>query len=459
VSRLLNLSILSGSLPVAMTVIGMVALILLLVRTETQWWSRQVVSSVLATVLLTALLFGTLHWWRPFPDPLPLHVWSWISIGIFALALGTARATRARHAATALAVVEVACVILLAALQINAYYGYRPTLGSAFGHSGVRQTDFAQIARTRPTLPTAGPRRPLDQTWVPPRGLPGNGQISQVRIPGSRSGFPARPAWLYVPPAYAANPRPLLPVLVLIAGQPGGPEDWFIAGRLASVLDEFASTHSGLAPVVLVPDATGSTLGNSLCLDSRLANAESYLTHDVPDWIRTHLQVDPDTSRWAVGGFSFGGTCALQLAVRAPHLYPTFLDISGQLEPTLGDHTRTVKSAFGGNEQEFAAVNPLAELSHARFPTTEALIAFGANDQEYGPQARRVADAARSAGMTVTFAPIAGGHSWTVAVTALRELLPSVGQRAGLNGPAPLLHGHPATAPRGFRAWASAGEH
>ncbi|HZZ52541.1 MAG TPA: alpha/beta hydrolase-fold protein [Pseudonocardia sp.] len=497
---LVNLSVLTGALPVAMAALGELAWLSLLVRLDRHWWYRQVMASALGTVLVTSLVFGVLKWWQPFPDPLPAHVWAWIGIGLFAVCLGVARTTwrrpeprrrgllsvvrrwtghrpaEERPAAgypgtgyrTTMArrirtvtrtVLAVICVVLLAALKINSYYGYRPTLGSALGYSGVQQTDFAQIAPARPTLAPAGPRLALDRNWVPPAGLPKTGQISQVRIPGVRSRFPARPAWLYVPPAYTANPRPLLPVLVLIAGQPGGPEDWFIAGRLASVLDEFASTHSGLAPIVLVPDATGSALGNSLCLDSRLGNSETYLTHDVPDWIRAHLQVDPDTSRWTVGGFSFGGTCALQLAVRAPHLFPTFLDISGQVEPTLGDRARTVRMAFGGNERQFDSVDPLIELSHTRLPTTEALIAFGADDREYGPQADQVAEATRSAGMTVVLAPVPGGHSWTVAITALRELLPRVSQRAGLIGPAELPVRHPTPTPRGFRPLAVAGDH
>jgi S-formylglutathione hydrolase FrmB len=126
-----------------------------------------------------------------------------------------------------------------------------------------------------------------------------------------------------------------LPVLVLIAGQPGGPQDWVFAGRLAAVMDAFAAAHQGLAPVVVVPDVTGSALGNTLCLDSRLGAAETYLADDVPEW--TASMLDVDTSRLAIGGFSFGGTCALQLSLRRPEVFHTFLDVSGQLAPTLGD--------------------------------------------------------------------------------------------------------------------------
>ena len=65
-----------------------------------------------------------------------------------------------------------------------------------------------------------------------------------------------------------------------------------------------------------------------------------HLAQDVPAWITTHLQVDRDPTNWAIGGLSLGGTCALQMATNYTDVYPTFLDLSGDPEPTLGDHQR-----------------------------------------------------------------------------------------------------------------------
>ncbi|WP_407812297.1 alpha/beta hydrolase-fold protein, partial [Staphylococcus aureus] len=93
-----------------------------------------------------------------------------------------------------------------------------------------------------------------------------------VTIAGTVSGFSARDAEIYLPPAYFTNPRPELPVLVLLAGQPGAPEDWLQGGRLVQTMDTYAAAHSGLAPVVVVADGTGSELANPLCVDSQLGN-------------------------------------------------------------------------------------------------------------------------------------------------------------------------------------------
>jgi pimeloyl-ACP methyl ester carboxylesterase len=113
-------------------------------------------------------------------------------------------------------------------------------------------------------------------------------------------------------------------------------------------------------------------------MDSHLGNAETYLADDVPAWAKANLQID--LSHLAVGGFSFGGTCALQLALRRPDVYPTFLDISGQAQPTLGDHTQTVQQAFGGDEAAFDRSDPLHELVTTRYPGTAGVFAAGRDD-------------------------------------------------------------------------------
>ncbi|MFV8161296.1 hypothetical protein [Mycobacteroides abscessus] len=71
---------------------------------------------------------------------------------------------------------------------------------------------------------------PLLARWDKPAGLPVRGTVATALIPGAISEFSGRPAEIYLPPAYFNDPRPQLPVLVLIASQPGGPRDWLSGG-------------------------------------------------------------------------------------------------------------------------------------------------------------------------------------------------------------------------------------
>jgi S-formylglutathione hydrolase FrmB len=180
------------------------------------------------------------------------------------------------------------------------------------------------------------------------------------------------------------------------------------------MMDGFARRHNGLAPVVVMPDDLGSQFANPLCLNSRLGDVQTYLTVDVPNWITSHLQVRPPGHGWAIGGFSQGGTCAIQLSTQAPRLYRFFVDISGQAGPTLGSRQRTISRAFGGDAAAFARVDPVVVLAHTRFPRNAGVFAAGANDPVFTPQQRIVYLAARHAGMKVTFMVLPGGHNWRV---------------------------------------------
>lgn len=265
--------------------------------------------------------------------------------------------------------------------------------------------------------------------------MPAHGALTEVNIPAPKSGFTARPAWVYLPPAYLTARRPLLPVLMMVSGEPGSPRDWLDGGLLAQQMDQWAAAHSGLAPVVVMPDSLGGLTDNPLCMDSRLGRVDTYLTRDVPAWIFSSLQVDTNTAHWAVGGLSAGGTCALQLAVAHPALFPTFVDESGQREPTLGGHARTVAATFGGDEAAFDAVDPLHELARNRYPDSAGVVVVGKQDAEYRPQAREVAAAARAAGMSIKYAELPGTHNWPFWRGAFWRELPWLAARMGLVAP------------------------
>ena len=432
-SPFLDASVIAGPLPTVIEAVGAVGGLGLLVGRSRVWWLRAVSLAVVTGVVVAATLGLAVAVLHPFPDLLPTRILAWVAVLAVAVGLGWAR-RRDGWLRLALAMLAVVAVFGMCAMKVNAFYGYRPTLGTALGVAAANQVDLAQLP-SRPPLWTARPPQALARSWHAPPGMPRTGRISTVTIPGGRSRFPARPAWLYLPPAYLGSIRAKLPVLVLIPGQPGGPQDWLLAGRLAAVMDAFAAAHDGLAPVVVVPDATGSSLGNTLCLDSRLGAAETYVADDVPAWAAGHLEVDD--AHFAIGGFSFGGTCALQLALRRPDVFRTFLDISGQAHPTLGDPAGTVAAAFGGDVAAYHRVDPLDELRARAYPGTAGVFVVGRDDGIYRPQAEQVAAAARAAGVGVTLLEVPGEHSWSIASHALASTLAWLAGRTEILDPQP----------------------
>lgn len=455
---ILELDLLSGPLPVAISLLGAAALGFLLARKSGRWLLFAAASAAAAFLLAWIACWAAIHVFFFWSEDLPLRVVAVVALVLWAVALGgtTAlagvrrRGTRRRAAATApaapwpspspaptlrrriLALLSTAVIFLTAATALNVMYGDTPTVGALLGRHPQA------IEEPPPALQHAGAPMFMGTAvaarWQAPPGLPAEGRVLSVPIPGTESGLAARNAVVYLPPAYAAARRPILPVLVLVAGQPGSPESWLRSTSLVHQLDAFAAAHGGLAPLVVIPDPNGSDNANTMCMDSALGLADTYMAVDVPAWIKSHLDADSNPAHWAVGGFSYGGTCSLQMATRHPELFHTFMAMSPEREPALAvQRSVTVDRAFQGDAAAFDAQLPLTWLAEHKYPQTHGWFAAGAQDATYSANVKTLRAAADAAGMTTAGASFPGGHTWAVASEALPQGFRFVFPRLGLS--------------------------
>ena len=435
------------------------------------WWTRTRHLPPLrqAAVPAAALAVTAVAWliveviWHPVAEGAGSAVWAWTggvvlvacqillgggpaagadpaTGGDSAAARERARARHPRLARMAGSGTGLAAALAAALLAINAFFGAYPSLAAVLG-LGVPTTPLDSLPAAAP-LPRAPERGagPLLADWTAPSDLPAEGAVVTATVPaGDQSGtrgFKPRQAFLYLPPAYLTAQRPALPVLVLMAGQPGSPRDWFEIGRLKETMDAYAAAHGGLAPVVVVVDPLGSPYRNPLCSDTpRGGRAATYLQQDVPTWITTHLQVDPDRSHWAIAGLSNGGTCALQVVTRAPETYRVFLAMSPEEHPTLGGEQRTIDRGFGGDRAAYEANDPLSLMAAAppgRYDGIAGLISIGAQDEEYASAVPALVNGARDAGIEVDTRQYEGGHGWAVWSAALADEVDWLGEQLGL---------------------------
>ncbi|MCO7221936.1 esterase family protein [Klenkia sp. PcliD-1-E] len=400
--------------------------VLLVAHRQRRWFTRRVPLALAAAAVLLGIAQLVLVITKPFPDGLPWLVPLWIGLGFLGITLAVAGWPGQRWWRRAVTVLALAGVVLGAANAVNAVYQPFPTVAAA-----LQLPPYDEVPAQEVLTDTTVSATSLAD-WTPPAGMPTTGALAQVTIPATASGFPARPAWVYLPPAYLSSDRPDLPVWILLGGQPGSPRDWIDGGQLAQRLDTWADAHQGLAPVVVMPDDLGGEGSNPLCMDSALGKADTYLSVDVPHWIGANLQVDTDHSHWAVGGFSYGGTCALQLATNHPEEFPTLFDASGQRSPTLGSAASTLAATFGGQEAPFDAVDPLHLLAAHRYPQLSAYLVVGQGDDHYRPEQDEVVAALKKAGVSVTSTELPGGHSWDVWGPGLQGALPWLAQHTGL---------------------------
>ncbi|MDN3482529.1 alpha/beta hydrolase-fold protein [Arthrobacter sp. APC 3897] len=430
-----SVSLLTGVVPVVLLALGGMSLIWL-ASGGARHLLVVVPAAALASAALTFSLFllaeGVFHWWDA---SFPRILYVYAGLGILAVILAGVRLRTGRSAPPKILALTAASLALLAvAVTVNAAYAQYPTLESLV--SPPRPVDEALPERDPATA--AGLPATTEANWTAPPDMPSEGRIYSAEIPGSTSGYASNSALVYLPPAYLASPAAVnLPVLVLIHGQPGNPSDWLVGGQLLTMVDTFAAKHHGLAPVVVMPDASNADNANwPLCLDSDISSSATYLAVDLPAWVRQHLAAGlSGGSQWAVAGYSYGGTCALQLATNFPDTYPTFIDIAGESAPTVTQgQDFLINTYFGGNKSRFTSQNALDLLAAKSFPDSAGIFAVGADDSVYTPEGRRVYAAAKAAGMDVSLQVLPGGHSWQVWKAGLANNLDWLCRRLGILG-------------------------
>ena len=429
--QLFDLRLETGPFPIIVYALAVVILIVLGTRRPVRrWLPIQLLGALAGTGVGLMLAWLVSDVWNSFGVALTLITRMWFALGVGGIGFAIAGLWRARAWRVVVGSASVIVFAFAGAIGVNVDVAEFPTLGSALG---VNTIGKLELPAAQPTPQSTVPRS-LAQSWHPPADLPIRGTVGSVTIPGTVSHFPARSAVVYLPPAALVAGAPRLPVLEMLSGQPGGPSNIITSGALATILDRFAAAHHGLAPIVVVPDQLGSPQLNPMCVDSVLGNSATYLTVDVTNWITHHLHVLPSGADWAIGGFSQGGTCSIQLGTKYRALFGSILDIAGELAPHHGSIPATIASAFGGSAAEYTAATPLSLLtSGAPFSDTLGIFVIGENDARFGVASSTVSQAAEAAGMTMHHLVSPGtAHDWKTVQFGIRMAMPLLSDRWGL---------------------------
>ena len=303
------------------------------------------------------------------------------------------------------------------------------------------------LSKLFPGVKRSGDGRNSLFTYRFPIYIPANGTVNKIDIPATKSQFEARKALVYLPPAALADSKrkPALPVVLMLSGQPGSPGRVFQAGGIQTMMDGYAKTHDGLAPIVIAADQLGADSHNTLCVDSKVyGNALTYLTQDVVDWVKTNLPAAQDAKDWAIAGFSQGATCSLQIGVNHPDLFGTMIPTDSEIKPTNGSRQEMIDRFFDGDTTAYENQVPVNAIrNHA--PTHQMLIiGAGEKDTTSIRNVKTIAPVAAKAGMRVAAVESSGNaHDWHAVQDVLRYGLAVFGHDTGLDGANPNLSDYP----------------
>jgi S-formylglutathione hydrolase FrmB len=383
------------------------------------WWRRTAwtwAALGMAALLAAALIARTAAPPSAVGGSYPRSFVVWGALPLFALAAAIWQWRVVRWWRRGVALLAVPFLAAFAGLQINAHYGYLPTVGDLVGvplPGEVASLGFV----------------PAHGAWVPAaaavRVRSDMGVVTQIDIPGRVSHFHARAAWVWLPPAYFTGPDRALPVVMLLAGVPGATRDWLRGAFAARTADAWSRAHDGLAPILVFPDPNGSALADTECVDGPQGNSETYLTVDVPAFMHEYFHTPTGAASWAVGGLSEGATCALMLGARHPDKFSIFADFSGGKAPSSGNPKQTLERLYGGDRNAMRAHDPARWFAlDARLGEQGVVIAGGDDAGALAAQAKLVADA-RAVGFPLRTDLIpGGGHNFQTWGRALQDTFP-----------------------------------
>ena len=430
----MDINLLSQNLIILLSVSAASATTFILVNTNKKWlgkWlGKKSIILLSASIIATAIIELVIHHFFP-SDKLPDLMW----LMILPFPLSVSLVVLSWHSKISwlkwLAISNSIICLLITLVLINAYYGFFPTLSSIFNANsrdltnGTQTTilQFASVNRDK-TNTIESNLYSQDSTT--------NGKIEKLKIPGSVSNFSPRDEWAYIPAIASSSSNVNLPVLILLPGFPGATGNWLGSTALRQTMDEFAKQHHGIAPIVFMVDNTGSLTNDTECVDSPRGNVETYLTKDVPSYIKIHYKVATSPSNWAIGGLSMGGMCSAMIALRHPDVYHYFLDFGGENGPEVGSYSKTVADIFGGSQKNWQSHQILQLLKKHKYRDMGAFFAVGQGDSKDLINGIKQAYAdSQKAGIESFYEKVAGEHTFKVWQQSFKIALPWLSNRLG----------------------------
>jgi enterochelin esterase-like enzyme len=191
---------------------------------------------------------------------------------------------------------------------------------------------------------------------------PGKGVVIPINIAGASARY-SLPGRMYLPAAYfdKSTPKRRFPVVEFFSGYPSNVDIPFQRLHVHEVLDELIAQHKMQPTILVVPEQHPRRNHDSACVDAVGGGdrADTYLAVDVPRVISQELRVDEDRAHWTLMGFSTGGYCSVNLAIRHSDRFGNAISLSGNMHPIVD---KTTGDLFGGKQELSDANNPLKTI-------------------------------------------------------------------------------------------------
>ncbi|MEU8524361.1 alpha/beta fold hydrolase [Streptomyces sp. NPDC048629] len=240
----------------------------------------------------------------------------------------------------------------------------------------------------RTSAPPSGPRTVLPTgpkaRFTTQNTLDDGTKIGMATLQGEKSGFTGK-VWVWAPkqyfdPKYANSG---FPVLIALPGGNGYPNNYWMGTdlKLQSSISKWADAGKSLPFIVVMPvlnpDDRFYYDGSDIPGQPKMG---TWMTEDVPDFVRANFRTFASRDGWAFMGSSSGGFVGLKSVLRHPEKFKAVIASGPDTEPD--------SPLWSGHEQERQANNPerLAQLYGAKpaGPANDVYLAFQIGTRESG---------------------------------------------------------------------------
>lgn len=234
-------------------------------------------------------------------------------------------------------------------------------------------------------------------------------RLQTYEVTGTRSELRMQ-VLVYLPASYESSPQRSYPVVEALHGYPGTPAGWTGTMDVGAQIDAAVASHAIAESIVVVPQINQPLSRDGECVNGPAGTPqlETWVTSDVPQFVRTHLRARTDRSAWAVMGYSEGGYCAAMAGVLHPQTYGAAVVLSGYFTPQF-DGSAPVLPPGSARARRYDLVAAVATA-----PPTVALWVQAGRLSEYWPQTRAFVQAVRPPTSVTTSVQGNAGHRWDV---------------------------------------------
>jgi enterochelin esterase-like enzyme len=204
-----------------------------------------------------------------------------------------------------------------------------------------------------------------------------------------------RQVLVMLPAGYDAGAAARYPVVEMLHGRPGAPQD------LLSAVDVPSMSRSLPPFIAVVPDGHGPVVSDGDFADTSRQNLGGALSDDLRAWIDATYATN---GSWSLTGISAGGYGAAYLGARSPGQY--------QAVCTLGGYFFATDPVFRGETQ--AVREAASPILHASSTGPRTLIIAGDHDPDAMREGTNYQAALTAAGQQSQLQIVPGDHEWSV---------------------------------------------